>query len=1117
MNKSDNGSSSNTNNSVGSDQDPEAPMCPVHNTSCVMKRVNKEGANKGRLYWSCPVAFGCHFVWCPEGTKPSAALLDPESQRRPLYSFLHTSKINQGPPYDINFQLVGSSVLQQAYKQQKDKHETLTFTNDNIDCVLMTLPKYGASTDKIVRGINDLFFKDKKVTKLSPLEFLIPLSEHETLRKFLLEVSIEGVTINVHDFPDITKMIVQHYPQLNLANIDNICRELNFHNKFPKTVLSRLRPFQKQGVAFGVQRNGRALIGDEMGLGKTLQAMSTMYYFKEDWPLLIICPSSLKHNWGREFEDWFITDERSHDTINTDKIKIISNGKQVPDNYINIISYTMAADMLAKSPVKDEDEDAILNGIRFKCVICDESHYLKNSNTKRSGAIVPFLRKAKRLIMISGTPALSRPSELFTQLNLLLDNRFTFTRSAFIHRYCDAKETQYGIDDKGSSNIMELNYLLSKTIMIRRRKDAVLTELPQKQRQRVLLSVKPSDLKQIEFSTDRMKHAAEKMKQAMSKDEHNNSKFERNSEIFKMYGMTGRAKLPAVKEYITDMIESTGDLKFLVFAYHKDVMDGIEECVAQELASYYKLKMPKDKKEYKRKMHGEYYIRIDGSTDPSRRQNLVNTFKTNDHCRVAVLSIKAAGVGYTMTPCSTVLFAELYWTPSDLRQAEDRVHRIGQKNSVHIKYLLGKDTFDEHMWPLLQKKLDVVGKSVDGESHVDENVQQVVYDRTPQFDDDDEYMDEYEDEEEGYDEELPKRKNNKVIDEEEEEEVEKPKEPQVASEVLKKFMLRPDGKLPPNVLLMGDDPSKKSLADVKSTFTFKRSFRDMMENNIPQKEAVENRPLIPVKKSFLRPALLDDDEDTIEPLTPTKKTPQTTKTSPYFKRPETLVSHSVESEPKLGSLLKLSSAFKRTDTPLAGQSTSSITKSSPMVINNQAPQTTMAATSTPQKFVLPKRNTTPSSSINPSATPQVTTSTPKVFTPPQLTRPTTSIPILPSPVGNLGKPSTSPSAPLRTSPNSSSSNNNTNVSSLLEKYSFNKPVSVSPFSQQRKQVPIFTTPTNRLLTPTREAPVPEPEQKKQKIEASIVTPQVQPKTQSETDTFEDDDFQIDDDLLPDIL
>jgi SWI/SNF-related matrix-associated actin-dependent regulator 1 of chromatin subfamily A len=92
------------------------------------------------------------------------------------------------------------------------------------------------------------------------------------------------------------------------------------------------------------------------------------------------------------------------------------------------------------------------------------------------------------------------------------------------------------------------------------------------------------------------------------------------------------------------------------------------------------------------------HIRIDGGTPQSARQALVTRFQETDSVRAAVLGIRAAGVGLTLTAASTVVFAEMSWTPGDLIQAEDRVHRIGQASSVNVYYLHAHDTIDDIIW-----------------------------------------------------------------------------------------------------------------------------------------------------------------------------------------------------------------------------------------------------------------------------------------------------------------------------------------------------------------------------------------------------------------------------------
>ena len=110
------------------------------------------------------------------------------------------------------------------------------------------------------------------------------------------------------------------------------------------------------------------------------------------------------------------------------------------------------------------------------------------------------------------------------------------------------------------------------------------------------------------------------------------------------------------------------------------------------------------------------FIRIDGKTQQKKRQSLVDRFQNQPKCKVAVLSILAAGCGLTLTAANKVIFAELYWNPGSLLQAEDRVHRIGQKYPITVEYLIGKGTLDEHVWNLIGSKLDVLGKTLNGES-----------------------------------------------------------------------------------------------------------------------------------------------------------------------------------------------------------------------------------------------------------------------------------------------------------------------------------------------------------------------------------------------------------------
>lgn len=221
--------------------------------------------------------------------------------------------------------------------------------------------------------------------------------------------------------------------------------------------------------------------------------------------------------------------------------------------------------------------------------------------------------------------------------------------------------------------MQELQLLLEEKLMIRRLKKDVLSQLPSKRRQMVVLD--PSLIK-----TKTLERAAKEVSKAKQQ--------EQRGALLNYFFETCACKIPAVRDYILDLLES--GRKFLVFAHHKDMLNAICNCLTQ--------------KKYD-------FIRIDGSTPASIRQSLCDKFQQSKECLVAALSITAANTGLTLTEASAVVFAELFWNPGALVQAEDRVYRIGQKNAVNIHYLVAKKTADDYLWPLIQNKLEVLGKA----------------------------------------------------------------------------------------------------------------------------------------------------------------------------------------------------------------------------------------------------------------------------------------------------------------------------------------------------------------------------------------------------------------------
>uniref|UniRef100_A0A8C5R5Z1 Zinc finger RANBP2-type containing 3 n=1 Tax=Leptobrachium leishanense TaxID=445787 RepID=A0A8C5R5Z1_9ANUR len=449
----------------------------------------------------------------------------------------------------------------------------------------------------------------------------------------------------------------------------------------PDRLRERLLPFQKEGIRFALQRDGRCMIADEMGLGKTIQAIAVAYIFREEWPMLIVVPSSLKYPWIEELEKW-IPELRPED------ITVIENKADVGN--LSSCKVTILGYGLLTSDAKTLIDS--LHKQRFRVVLVDESHYMKSRNASRSKLLLPIVQKATRALLLTGTPALGRPEELFMQIDALFPRRFG-TWTDYAKKYCNAHVRYFGNrtqwDYRGASNLDELHQRLS-SIMIRRLKDEVLTQLPPKIRQRISFDLSKDVAKEMNSSLEEWEKL---MRFPDSGGSESSSPFiQVMGLITRMYKQTALAKAGAVKDYIKMMLENE-KLKFLVFAHHLSMLQACTEAVIESKVRY---------------------IRIDGSVPSAERIHLVHQFQNEPDVRVAVLSIQAAGQGLTFTAATHVVFAELYWDPGHIKQAEDRAHRIGQSNSVHIHYLIAKGTLDTLMWGMLNRKAKVTGSTLNG-------------------------------------------------------------------------------------------------------------------------------------------------------------------------------------------------------------------------------------------------------------------------------------------------------------------------------------------------------------------------------------------------------------------
>lgn len=282
------------------------------------------------------------------------------------------------------------------------------------------------------------------------------------------------------------------------------------------------------------------------------------------------------------------------------------------------------------------------------------------------------------LLCLTGTPALNRPSELWTTLRALapaeFGNFFQFGR-----RYCDGHKVSIGggrtaWDFTGSSNRAELRDRV-KSIMIRREKDQVLTDLPPKRRVNV----------DVELSNrDAYDKALEAQSEALDEAVRTHDAGSALVILNRLRQLAGEGKVEAAVEWLTDFL--AGDGSVIVFAHHKAVLDQLQAAV---------------------EALGVAAVRVDGDVPVQQRQAAVDAFQAGT-ARVFLGTPGAAGVGLTLTHAQDVLFVEREWTPAVEEQAEDRAHRIGQAGSVTAWYLVAADSIDDKFNTLVESKRAVL-------------------------------------------------------------------------------------------------------------------------------------------------------------------------------------------------------------------------------------------------------------------------------------------------------------------------------------------------------------------------------------------------------------------------
>lgn len=429
-------------------------------------------------------------------------------------------------------------------------------------------------------------------------------------------------------------------------------------------------PFQKQGVRRIEEFGGRALLADVMGLGKTLQAIWALRRNPAWWPVVIVCPGVAKYHWAHEI------------ARDMGRRAFVAVGRDAPRN----IPRGMPPIMVINYDILPHWAHFITRKFCPSTVIFDECHYMINRETNRTAAGYDIATMCDQVMGISGTPVVNRPKELFPILNMI--NPFAWpSRIKYLHRYCQPKRRPWGTDYNGAARLPELHQKLVDTLMIRRRKEDVMDELPPKRRHIVSVPLTPRGREEYDKANRdfipwlRKAFGAGRAAKA--------ARAERMVRMGYMKRLAARYKAKAIVDWAQGNIEEHG--KLVLFAEHKKMVKTIGQHI------------------------GRKHVTIGGGQGGTQedRAAYVRQFQ-NDGATECFLGTRAATTAITLTAAHQLAFAEPWWRPGDHDQAEDRVHRITQTMPCDIYYLVAPRTIEVDVTKVLGDKRLVTGGILDG-------------------------------------------------------------------------------------------------------------------------------------------------------------------------------------------------------------------------------------------------------------------------------------------------------------------------------------------------------------------------------------------------------------------
>lgn len=428
-------------------------------------------------------------------------------------------------------------------------------------------------------------------------------------------------------------------------------------------------PYQREGILFGLQKK-RLIIGDEPGLGKTLQSIG-IADCANAYPCLVICPASLKINWKREFEKF--TDKKALVLDNSTRTTwpyLLQMGMfQVAIvNYESLRKY-FVWDIKTDGAFRLKDVVFCPEIRRFRSVIIDESHRVKDPSAQQTIFTKGITTQKPYIVLLSGTPVVNRPHDLVSQLSIM-------------ERLCQFGGKSKFLSDYGDkdSDLSELSRQLYERCMIRREKKSVLTDLPDKTR--VDLYVDISNRDEYEVAENDLRRYLEEYTECTDADIRRKMRMKALVKFMTLRSLSAKGKVKQAVDFINTHLAN--DKPLVVFCSYHEIVDALKK------------QFPKA-------------VTITGRDSLVEKQAAVDSFQAG-HSKLAICSIKAAGVGLTLTASSSVAFVEFPWTYADCCQCEDRCHRIGQKENVTCYYLLGEHTIDHKLYQIIYEKKSIANQ-----------------------------------------------------------------------------------------------------------------------------------------------------------------------------------------------------------------------------------------------------------------------------------------------------------------------------------------------------------------------------------------------------------------------